>query len=398
MVVRAVAVSKRFAGSSRKPTSLKERLVTRRPEDSGFWALREVSLNISDGQTVGLIGANGSGKSTLLKVLAGILRPTSGAVEIQGRTASLLELGAGFNGELTGRENVYLNASMLGLSRRETDALFDDIVDFAELSAFIDGPVKHYSSGMYVRLGFAVAVHVDPDVLLVDEVLAVGDEAFAAKCLSKIAQFQSEGRTILFVSHSLEMVRAICDRAVVLSHGQVIHDGSSDDGVQTLRAVLSTTTAEHVQARTASVSIRRVSVTDGFRNEHVEARPGDAVHIAVQLECASPQEVLVRVVVTGHFDLPIFVLSTPVQVRLPAGSSHVEFDAPRLPPVEGTFSLAIGVQDAATSAVVAAGRFEHRLHIRSGHGHGLIHVPHSAAIQPGEPRPVTLPGRAGDEV
>src|SRR5215213_6809055 len=226
VAIRAVEVTKRFVIHGQRATSLKGRLVRRRgSEDTSFAALNDVSLTIETGHTVGLIGPNGSGKSTLLKVLAGILRPSSGTVQANGRIASLLELGAGFNGELSGRDNVYLNASLLGLSRKETDGLFDSIVAFSELEDFIDNPVKHYSSGMYVRLGFAVAVHVDPDILLVDEVLAVGDEAFARKCLDKIGEFQREGRTILFVTHSLDLVEQICDRAIVLDHGRVVFDG-----------------------------------------------------------------------------------------------------------------------------------------------------------------------------
>ena len=386
MVVRADGVSKRFAVSAHRPTMLKERLVKRRTGATDFWALRDVSVDVKEGQTVGLIGANGSGKSTLLKVLAGILRPTAGTVEVHGRVASLLELGAGFNGELTGRENVYLNASMLGLSRRETDRLFDDIVEFSELAEFIDGPVKHYSSGMYVRLGFAVAVHVDPDVLLVDEVLAVGDEAFAAKCLAKIAEFQTEGRTILFVSHSLEMVRSICDRSLVLSHGRLVHDGSADEGVQTLRAVLSTATTDSAEPQPdlPTLTVRAVDVRDANGGQHTEARPGEAVQIRVRLDSALPQSLVVRLVVTGHFDLPMFVLSTPGPIPVRRGTCDVVFEVPALPAMEGTFSFAVGVEDAATGAVVAAARFEHRLHIRSGHGHGLLHVQHTSAVRVAE--------------
>ena len=170
------SVSKRFRLYHERPSSLKERVLRlRRTRAEEFWALRDVSFDVADGETVGLIGANGSGKTTLLKIIGGILRPTAGRVTTRGRIAALLELGAGFHPELTGRENVYLNASILGLPKRETDRRFDDIVGFAELGPFIDNQVKHYSSGMFVRLGFAVAVHVDPEILLVDEVLAVGD-------------------------------------------------------------------------------------------------------------------------------------------------------------------------------------------------------------------------------
>jgi ABC-2 type transport system ATP-binding protein len=232
------AVSKRFRIFREKPTTLKARLLTSRSRAEDFWALRDVSFDIGEGSTLGLIGHNGSGKTTLLKCVAGILRPSSGVVTQRGRLAALLELGAGFHPELTGRENVYLNASFLGLSRRETDAAYEGIVAFAELEEFMDNQVKFYSSGMLVRLGFAVAVHVDPEVLLIDEVLAVGDEAFQAKCIDRVRAFQREGRTIVLVTHALDTVRAICDRAVMLHRGQVHAIGSPEDVVREMRYVL----------------------------------------------------------------------------------------------------------------------------------------------------------------
>lgn len=239
-IVRIENVSKRFV--LRKDKSLKERIVTlgtlgrRHRED--FWALRGLDLTISAGTTVGLIGHNGSGKSTLLKVIGGIIDPTSGSVRRRGRIAALLELGAGFHPDLTGRENVYLNASILGLSRRETEDRFEDILDFAGIGDFIDSQVKFYSSGMYVRLAFAVAINTDPDLLLVDEVLAVGDEAFQRKCLDKIREFQAEGRTIILVSHSLGQVAELCDRVILLNRGEVVHDGDPHDAVAAFRDIL----------------------------------------------------------------------------------------------------------------------------------------------------------------
>jgi ABC-2 type transport system ATP-binding protein len=231
-------VSKRFRIYREKPTSLKQRLLTSRSRAEDFWALRDVALEVGEGSTFGLIGHNGSGKTTLLKCVAGILRPTSGAILQRGRIAALLELGAGFHPELTGRENVYLNASFLGLSRKQTDAAFDDIVAFAELEQFIDTEVKFYSSGMLVRLGFAVAVHVEPDVLLIDEVLAVGDEAFQAKCLNRVREFQREGRTIVLVTHALDTVTEICDRAAMLHHGELHAIGMPAEVVREMRHVL----------------------------------------------------------------------------------------------------------------------------------------------------------------
>lgn len=240
-VVRLDGVSKRFTVLRDK--SVKERLLnvsTSRAHREDFWALRDIDLTISAGTTIGLVGHNGSGKSTLLKLIGGILRPTSGSVSRRGRLAALLELGAGFHPDLTGRENVFLNAALLGLSRRETRAAFDRIVDFSGIGDFIDTAVKFYSSGMAVRLGFAVAVHVDPDLLLVDEVLAVGDETFQLKCIAKIREFQREGRTIIFVSHASQLVSQLCDRVAVLHHGSMIFDGETATGLRTFHGLAGT--------------------------------------------------------------------------------------------------------------------------------------------------------------
>jgi len=204
----------------------------RRSVRNDLWALKDVRLSVRRGETFGIIGANGAGKSTLLGVLAGTIRPTEGHIHVEGRLSSLLELGAGFHPDLTGRENVYLNASILGLPRSSIAEKFDDIVAFAGLAPFIDSPVKHYSSGMYVRLGFAVAVEVDPDVLLVDEVLAVGDEAFKKKCLGKMADFQRAGKTIVVVSHDLDTVKKICSRVMLLGEGRVLELGQPEAVVE----------------------------------------------------------------------------------------------------------------------------------------------------------------------
>lgn len=234
--VEVAGVSKRFRLYHAKYDSLKERVIHfgRIPYDD-LWALTDIDLEIAEGETVGLLGANGSGKSTLLKCIAGILQPTAGHIRTVGRLAALLELGAGFHPELTGRENIFLNASILGLPKREISRKFDEIVAFAELESFIDNQVKYYSSGMYVRLGFAVAVNMDPDILLVDEVLAVGDEAFQRKCLNRVRQFQRDGRTIVFVTHAADLVREICDRAAVLDHGRMVGLGLPGEAVRVYR-------------------------------------------------------------------------------------------------------------------------------------------------------------------
>src|SRR6204780_1817342 len=229
-------VSKRFRLAHGRHNSLKERVIHggRTPHED-FWALKDVSLVAREGETVGILGRNGSGKSTLLKCICGVLQPTSGEVVVRGKLAGLLELGAGFQQDLTGRENIYLNGSLMGMAKRDVDKVFDAIVDFSELEAFIDGAVKFYSSGMYVRLGFAVAVNMDPDVLVVDEVLAVGDERFQRKCIGRIKEFQKEGRTILLVTHAADTVRSICDWGAVLSHGHLVAQGEPGEATRIFR-------------------------------------------------------------------------------------------------------------------------------------------------------------------
>jgi ABC-type polysaccharide/polyol phosphate transport system ATPase subunit len=198
------------------------------PNRTTFWALRDVGLTVERGETIGLIGRNGAGKSTLLRLLAGVSQPTTGTVTVRGRIAPLLSVGVGFHHEMTGRENVLVNAMLLGLTKAEIAERFDDIVAFADLAEFIDTPVKFYSSGMFMRLGFAVAIHVEPDVLIVDEILAVGDIGFQLRCLDRMRSLQRSGTTIIFVSHSMHMVQVLCPRAILLHRGQVELDGPAD--------------------------------------------------------------------------------------------------------------------------------------------------------------------------
>jgi lipopolysaccharide transport system ATP-binding protein len=222
-----------IAHNSTRPTTLREAVVERlrhpfgngRTEHESFWALRDVNFEIRQGEVVGFIGRNGAGKSTLLKLLSRITGPTTGTIDIHGRIASLLEVGTGFHPELTGRENVYLNGAVLGMSHREIASKFDEIVAFAEVEQFLDTPVKRYSSGMYVRLAFAVAAHLEPEIMIVDEVLSVGDASFQKKCMGKMKDFSGHGRTILFVSHNMNAVNRLCQRAVLMEHGKVIADG-----------------------------------------------------------------------------------------------------------------------------------------------------------------------------
>ncbi|HJZ77212.1 MAG TPA: ABC transporter ATP-binding protein [Vicinamibacterales bacterium] len=259
-------VYRRYSGKqfATLKSALLQRSILRdlRPNET-FPALTDVSLTVPKGSTYGVIGRNGSGKSTALKLVAGITKPTSGVVRVQGRISALIELGAGFHPEISGRENVFINGIMLGLSKREIQQRFDDIVDFAELREFIDAPVKTYSSGMYMRLGFAVAIHVDPDVLLVDEVLAVGDEGFTHKCLDKFAEFRRRNKTILLVTHSLNLVERFCDEALWLDEGRAMTHG---DPLRVVGAYL--TKVEEGEARLLASETARavgdaVPATDG---------------------------------------------------------------------------------------------------------------------------------------
>jgi ABC-2 type transport system ATP-binding protein len=347
-----------------------------------FQALQDVNLEIKAGQSVGLIGPNGSGKSTLLKILTGILRPTTGTVEVNGRVSSLLELGAGFNGELSGRDNIFLNASLLGLSRKETEGLFDSIVEFSELEEFIDNPVKHYSSGMYVRLGFAVAVHVDPDILLVDEVLAVGDEAFARKCLDKIAEFQREGRTILFVTHALDLVDRICDRGVVLDRGRVVFDGDPEFATGTLRGLLGTAEPVLMEPEEAEpgLAIEAITATDSSGAAVAELTAGEPMTVKVEIRTSAelaPRVGGVVAVVMGAGDIPVWVMRAGPDV-LPTdrpGTWRLEFAVAECPPLHGAFQIAVQVDDI-DGAVLGVARSEHTFWVRSGQDLGLLAVPY----------------------
>ena len=229
VAIRAEHLEKRYRLRTGRAPTLKEFLLRQTPRAEVVQALKDVSFTVERGHCFGVVGANGSGKSTLLKLIAGTAKPTSGTIEVEGRISALLELGAGFHPDFTGRENAYLNGSLLGLTRRETEAAMPKIEAFAQLGRFFDAPIKTYSSGMAARLGFAVAVHVDPDVLLVDEVLAVGDEYFQHKCYAKIAEFRGAGKTIVLVSHDIGLISRLCDRTIWLDQGRVAASGTVRD-------------------------------------------------------------------------------------------------------------------------------------------------------------------------
>ena len=283
-------VAKRFRLYHERNQSLKASVMRgRRARYEEFWALDDVSFDVPDGTTFGLIGENGSGKSTMLKCMARILRPDRGSITTRGKISALLELGAGFHPELTGRENVYLNGAILGLSKKQLDARFDDIVEFAGIEPFIDTPVKNYSSGMYVRLGFSVAINVDPDVLLIDEVLAVGDAEFQRKCSEKIAEFRKQGKTIVIVSHSLPSVRTLCDEVALLEHGKLIEVGPPGPIIDHYLADAfsgSTDDAGHVRWGSGEVRVVDVQLLDASGSPIAKTHTGEQVTIRFHYEAS----------------------------------------------------------------------------------------------------------------
>ncbi len=337
-IVEVKGVSKQF--TMHRETSIKDRLFRtsrRQGRVEEFWALRDVDLEIAAGTTVGLIGANGSGKSTLLKVIGAIIQPTTGTVRRRGRLAALLELGAGFHQDLTGRENVFLNAAILGMSQAETARHFDAMVDFSGIEDFIDTQVKFYSSGMYVRLAFAVAVHVDPDLLLVDEVLAVGDEPFQLKCMDKIRGFQKEGRTIALVSHSADQVGDLCDRAVLLRSGRVAVDGTPQEGIRALRESFDADRREHEEESETAPPLGRVAaveVVDATGAPATLVRPGESLQVAVEAELRRAIEpwTLALSIETPRGQFVYGTNSTRLGVKLPgaAGRHRVVIELPDL--------------------------------------------------------------------
>lgn len=257
-VVKVQNVSKKFRIYHEKNLNLKYALLNfltgkKSSYYDEFWALKNISLNIKKGETIGIIGENGSGKSTLLKLMARILYPDEGDIFTQGKIASLIEIGAGFHAELSGRENIYINGSILGFTKREVDANLEKIIDFSGLDKFIDNPIKTYSSGMYVRLGFSIAIHVNPDILLVDEILAVGDEKFQKKCLQKIDGFKKRGKTIVIVSHDLQTIEEICDRVCLLDDGLLVSEGNPVDVISEYHKILYTKEEKGLRAKQIEV-------------------------------------------------------------------------------------------------------------------------------------------------
>ena len=323
----------------------------RRARYEEFWALKDVDFEVPAGSTFGVIGHNGSGKSTLLKTLTGILLPDRGTVRTRGRVSALLELGAGFHQELSGRENVYLNGAILGLKRREIDKRFDEIVAFAGLEQFIDSPVKNYSSGMFVRLGFAVAANVDPDVLLIDEVLSVGDENFQRKSAERIEQFRRDGKTIVFVSHGLGQVEQLCETVAWLDHGEIKAIGPAADVISQYRGDShdAQRAPDELGSRWGSgeIQISSVELRDGDSNTVVHPRTLDPLTIHLDLVAHAPvQDTVVVVKIDKLSGETVWQSSTRrngVSIGRIDNSATVDVTIPSLPLLEGTYELTVAV-------------------------------------------------------
>ena len=352
VAVRADGLWKNFRLYHERNQFLKAAILRgRRARYEEFWALKDVSFEVPTGSTFGVIGHNGSGKSTLLKTLTGILVPDKGSVSVQGRVSALLELGAGFHPELSGRENVFLNGAILGLKKREIEKRFDDIVEFAGLEQFIDSPVKNYSSGMFVRLGFAVAVNVDPDVLLLDEVLSVGDESFQRKSAERIEQFRRDGRTIVLVSHGLGSMEQLCESAAWLDHGVIKAVGPSADVISEYRGDSheATKNPDEIGSRWGSGEIRITSVEllDGVGAPVEHPRTLDPFTIRVHVNAHAPIQDTVLVArideMGGHTVWQSSTRRNGVSIgRIDATASiDLSFDA--LPLLEGTYELTLAI-------------------------------------------------------
>ena len=351
-VIEVDNISKSFKIHHERHQTLKERLLHPKSGTTElFSALNNVNFSIAEGETVGIVGHNGSGKSTLLKCICGVLQPSSGEIRLRGSLAALLELGAGFQGELSGRDNVYLYGAMLGFSRKMVDRIFDEVVAFSEIEQFIDTQVKFYSSGMYVRLAFAVAVSVSPDILVVDEVLAVGDERFQQKCIDRIKKFQEEGRSILLVTHNADQVRSLCDRAIVLDSGVMIADGQASEALRVFREhQLEDAQANDVAGTQANINIDSVTTPSGT----FEVRSGAGIHLDVNLSAEHAY--------SGNFMFEIFTRtgllvsrsdpqSSPVNLK--QGPNRIGLDIGALPLLDGIYDINVGIVDQRGSTVIA---------------------------------------------
>lgn len=356
-------VSKRFSFTSEKPQSVLETIISafsrNKAVTQDLWAVKDVSFAVQPGQCFGIIGRNGSGKSTVLKLIARILRPTNGRIIVRGRVSALLELGAGFHQDLTGRENIYLNASLLGLDEAETNARFADIVAFSELGDFIDMPVKHYSSGMYMRLGFSVAIHMRPDILIVDEILAVGDQAFQTKCLDAILKLRRNGTTIIMVSHNLNVMRTMCTHLLWLNKGKTVAMGLVEDIAAEYQAYsyareekqFSEGVTPH-QPTMSAVQITAVRFLNANGEEQPTYQTGDAMTIEMEYLARKPVQnpefgLAIHRQDGVHVNGPNTKLAG-VDLGIIEGAGVVRYHIERLPLLPARYQVSTAVHDSQT--------------------------------------------------
>jgi ABC-type polysaccharide/polyol phosphate transport system ATPase subunit len=377
-------VSRRFRVYPQRHVTLKEAIVRRRHlRPVEVWALTDVSFRIAPGESVGFMGRNGSGKTTLLRLLAGVFRPTSGKLAVSGQVGSLLELGAGFHQDFTGRDNIYLSASIYGLRKQEVDRRFDEIVEFSELESFIDLPVRTYSAGMYMRLGFSIAVNIDADILLLDEVFAVGDEAFQRKCVDRILEFKRQGKTIAFVSHSGAALERMCDRAVLLRQGLVEYEGETGEAIRRYQELLADEEDPAERAAglqewgTGEAHVTDVRLEDGAGAVRDDFMPGD--HVALRLRVQNHAAIDPPRLAIELRDVTGALLSRAERDLGELGwdregeDAEVRFDIQRLPLVEGRFQFNVALTDGARArryhSVEKAAEFSV---IPQGEAHGFV--------------------------
>jgi ABC-type polysaccharide/polyol phosphate transport system ATPase subunit len=367
------------------------RLGTRRGADT-FWALRDVSFTVPRGASFGIIGRNGAGKSTLLKILAGITAPTRGRVTICGRVAPLIEVGSGFHPELTGRENVFLSGSILGMRRREIAGNLASIVEFAGVGSFIDTPVKWYSSGMYVRLGFAIAAHLEPEVLLVDEVLAVGDAEFQLRCLERIRDLRTQGVTIIFISHDLTTVEHLCDEAVLLEKGEIVTSGEPAAVVamyhRQLVALQSARTGQEASPGETGtgtpVKVTNLVLSGSHGERQIAYRTGEPITVSLKYSAGrSSRGVIFEVSYYSSDGRTLFATASnaerPAEVRPPGGT--IEFSCPALPLQPGAYYVGAVIRDGATAHVIDWWDGGTTLYVERGAGTpGQFFIPHTVRL------------------
>jgi ABC-type polysaccharide/polyol phosphate transport system ATPase subunit len=363
----------------------------RMPKQEMFWALRDVSLEVQEGEVLGLIGRNGAGKTTLLRILSRITRPTTGWAEIRGRVRSLLEVGTGFHGELTGRENTYLSGSILGMSKREIDRKFDEIVAFAEIEKFIDTPVKHYSSGMYVRLAFAVAAHLEPEILLVDEVLAVGDIAFQKKCLGKMGDVARHGRTIVLVSHQVNQIRRLCHRVMWVDSGQVRQVGPTHEVVSAYESVMKTAESGEPQFHgggNLEAKFTGWQIVDPIPEQPHVLSTVDPTTIKFYLQASRPIHRGLHGVALYNADRQVVWGWAAYDLEIPEGTHEFTYQFPMLPLKPGPYTWHVSIWDdeglidicdLVPEMLVATESYQHP----RDEWNGLLNLPSEFTVRPG---------------